>query len=81
MKEYGPGEEEDEEEDEEEVTRHWRKLNDEELCDLYSSSNVIPEMKSRMRWAGHVARMGRKEVLTRFGEGVSENFTTWKIQA
>jgi hypothetical protein len=43
MKECGPGEEEDKEE----VTRQWRELYDEELYDLYSSSNVIPEMKSR----------------------------------
>ena len=43
MKECGP----EEEEDEEEVTRQWRELCDEELYDLYSSSNVVPEMKSR----------------------------------
>jgi hypothetical protein len=43
MKQCGP----EEEEDEEEVTRQWRELHDEELYDLYSSSNVIPEMKSR----------------------------------
>jgi len=43
MKECGPGEEEVEEE----ITRHWRELHDEELYDLYSSSNIIPEMKSR----------------------------------
>jgi hypothetical protein len=40
-----------------EVTGEWRKLHNEELNDLYSSPTVRP-MKSRMRWAGNVARMG-----------------------
>jgi hypothetical protein len=39
-----------------EVTGDWRKLHNEELHNLYSSSNVIRMIKSRrMRWAGHVA--------------------------
>jgi hypothetical protein len=43
-----------------EVTGGWRKLYNEELRDLYSSS-INRIMKSRrMRWAGHVARMGEK---------------------
>ena len=42
-----------------EVTREWRKLHNEELNDLYSLSNFVRVVKSRrMRWAGHVARMG-----------------------
>jgi hypothetical protein len=42
-----------------EVTGEWRKLHNEELRDLYSSPITIRIMKSRrMRWAGHVARMG-----------------------
>jgi hypothetical protein len=44
-----------------EVTRDWRKLHTEELHNLYSSPYIITRrmMKSRrMRWAGHVARMG-----------------------
>jgi hypothetical protein len=44
-----------------EVTGGWRKLHNEELHDLYSSPSITRIMKSRrMRWAGHVARMGEK---------------------
>jgi hypothetical protein len=43
------------------VTGEWRKLHNEELRDLYSSPSSIRIMKARrMRWAGHVARMGEK---------------------
>jgi hypothetical protein len=39
----------------------WRKLHNGKLRDLYSSPNIIRIMKSRwLRWAGHVARMGRR---------------------
>jgi len=41
-----------------EVTGKWRKLHNEELSDLYSSPNIVQVIKSRVRWAGHVARMG-----------------------
>jgi hypothetical protein len=44
-----------------EVTGEWRKLHNEELCDLYSSSIIVRVIKSRrLRWAGHVARKGEK---------------------
>jgi hypothetical protein len=48
---FGPKREED---------GSWRKLHNDELHSLYSSSKVVRVIKSRrMRWVGHVARMGR----------------------
>jgi hypothetical protein len=42
-----------------EVTGEWRKLHNEDLNDLYSLPNIVRVVKSRrMRWAGHVVRMG-----------------------
>jgi hypothetical protein len=47
-----------------EVTGEWRKLHNEELHNLYSSSVIIRQIKSReMRWAGHVARLGQERKL------------------
>jgi hypothetical protein len=44
-----------------EVTGEWRKLHNEELRDLYSSPSITRIIKSRrIRWLGHVERMGEK---------------------
>jgi hypothetical protein len=49
-----------------EVEGEWRKLHNEELNDLYCSSNIIGMIKSRrMRQAGHVARMGERRGVNR----------------
>jgi hypothetical protein len=51
-----------------EVTGGWRKLHNEELHVLYSSPSIFREIKARrMRWAGHVARMGEVRVCVHFG--------------
>ena len=56
-----------------EVTGEWRKLHNEELNDLYPSTNIMWVIKSRrMRWAGHVARVGERRVLYRVLVGKPE---------
>jgi hypothetical protein len=53
-----------------EVTREWRKLNNEKLNDLYCSPNIVRVIKSRRRGrAGRVARMGESRGYTGFRWG------------
>jgi hypothetical protein len=65
------------------VTAEWRRIRHEEIHDLYFSPHSIRVIKSRrMRWAGHVASMGRREMQRGFWWGnLMERETTWKTQA
>jgi hypothetical protein len=67
---FGPKREED---------GSWRKLHNDELHNLHSSQNIVRVTKSRrMRWAGHVAHMGRGDVFTRFWLGGPKGRGHWE---
>jgi hypothetical protein len=64
-----------------EVTGEWRKLHNEELRILYTSPNIIRQIKSRrLGWAGHVARVG-EECVQGFDGKARRKETTWKTTA
>jgi len=66
-----------------EVTGDWRKLHNEELNDLYSSPIIFRMIKSRrIRWAGHIARVGDRRYVHRDLLGKPEGKRPpWKVQA
>ena len=64
-----------------EVTGEWRKLHNEELNDLYSLPSIVRVVKlRRMRWAGHVARMGEDRGVHRVLVGKPEGKSHWGDQ-
>ena len=64
-----------------EVKGEWRKLLNEELNELYSLPNIVRVVKSRrMRWAGHVARMGEDRGVHRVLVGTPEGKSHWGDQ-
>jgi len=61
-----------------EVTGEWRRLHNEELNDLYSSPNIVRVIISiRMRWTGHMARMGKESGVYRVLVGKPEGRNHW----
>jgi hypothetical protein len=67
-----------------EVGGGWRRLHNEELHNLYASPNIIRVTKAgRIRWVGHVARMGKMineyKILVGKSDGKRSPGKPWKI--
>ena len=59
------------------LTGEWRKFHNEKLSDLYSLPNILRVVKSRrMRWVGHLARMGEGRTMHRVMVGIPEGKRT-----
>jgi hypothetical protein len=66
----------------ENVAGDWRRLHNEELCNLYTSPDIVRVMKSRrMRWVDYVACMGRLEMCTKFWSKNVKGKISLKISA
>jgi hypothetical protein len=65
-----------------EVTGEWRKLHSEELHILYSSPNIIRQIKSRrLKWAGHDTHGRGEECVQGFDGKARRKETTWETKA
>jgi hypothetical protein len=63
-----------------EETGGWRKLHNEELHNLYSSPSIIRIITRRIRWAGNVARMGRRGMHIGYWRESQKDEDNWEDQ-